>query len=437
VKLSPGQVISGTLRLVRRIAEGGMGSVWLAEHLVLGRHVAVKFMSRQWAAVPQARTRFLREARITARIESPHVVSVLDCRLDEADEPYLVLELLAGENLDQHVHRKGPVSIYVLEEIVDQLCGALGATHRSGFIHRDLKPENVFLVEGPKTFVKLLDYGVAKPTHPSNCLDVDRLPAGTPQYMSPEHMFEPETTDERSDLFALAAVAYFAITGRSPFAASSIEELYFAIEDAKFERPSAVRPELPHALDAWFEKALARDRKHRFQTAHEMRDAFHEAVRTSLLPPPLEEPAQLAAAAEMEEEDTGIDLSPMTKSVPGLPKRRLGRSVAAVAATAVAACLIVWKADTEVRPASASVVDENAIGDAEAPSGGNQLQAAAATPAPATTAWHVAKKPPRPVKPRQPAPAPEPAPDPEPEAPPADSAIQQLIGEVPHPDVAP
>jgi serine/threonine-protein kinase len=324
------------------------------------------------------------------------------------------------------------VSIYVLEEIVDQLCGALGATHRSGFIHRDLKPENVFLVEGPTTFVKLLDYGVAKPTHPANCLDVDKLPAGTPQYMSPEHMFEPETTDERSDLFALAAVAYFAITGRSPFAASSLEALYFAIEDAKFERPSAVRPELPRALDTWFEKALARDRQHRFQTAHEMRGAFHEAVRTSLFPPPMEEPTQLVPA-ETQEEDTGIDLSPMTKSVPGLPKRRLGRSVAAVAATAVAACVVVWKADTEVRPASASVVDENAIADAEAPSGGNQLQAPA--PTPGTTAWHATKKPPRPGKPRPPAPAAEP--EPQAEAPPADSAIQHLIDEVPNPDVAP
>src|SRR3954453_1313347 len=89
VKLEVGQVLSGTLRLVRKIADGGMGSVWIAEHLVLGTEVAVKFMSGPWASVPCARARFLREARMTANIDSPHVVRVLDCRHDEADEPYL------------------------------------------------------------------------------------------------------------------------------------------------------------------------------------------------------------------------------------------------------------------------------------------------------------------------------------------------------------
>ena len=200
-----------------------MGSVWIAEHLVLGREVAVKLMSPQWAAMPNARTRFLREARMTAHIDSPHVVRALDCRLDEGDEPYLVLELLHGENLEQHVRRHGALSVYEVEEIVSQTCEALAAAHDAGIVHRDIKPENVFLVGGPKTFVKLLDFGVSKPVRIEECLEVDRLPAGTPQYMSPEHMFEPETTDERSDLFSLAAVAYFALTRRTPFEAESLE----------------------------------------------------------------------------------------------------------------------------------------------------------------------------------------------------------------------
>jgi eukaryotic-like serine/threonine-protein kinase len=232
VKLEAGHVLSGTLCLVRKIADGGMGSVWTAKHLVLGIEVAVKFMSGPWASVPSARARFLREARITARIDSPHVVSVLDCRHTEADEPYLVLELLHGETLEQRVRRHGSLSVYEVVEIVSQTCEALAATHESGIVHRDLKPENVFLVSGPATFVKVLDYGVAKPMDKEHCLDVDRLPAGTPQYMSPEHMFEPEITDARSDLFSLAAVAYFALTRRTPFDADSIEGLYFASESA-------------------------------------------------------------------------------------------------------------------------------------------------------------------------------------------------------------
>src|SRR5690606_33658133 len=103
-----------------------------------------------------------REAKMTAALDSPHVVRVLDCRFDEADEPYLVLELLRGENLEQRVRRKGPLSIYEVEQIVAQTASALGEAHAAGIVHRDVKPENVFLLEGTTTFVKLLDFGVAK-----------------------------------------------------------------------------------------------------------------------------------------------------------------------------------------------------------------------------------------------------------------------------------
>lgn len=239
MKVEVGQVIAGTLRVVRKIAEGGMGSVWIAEHLVLGTEVAVKVMSGPCAAVPDARSRFLREARMTATIDCPHVVTVIDCRPNEADEPYLVLELLHGDNLEQRVHRHGPLSIFEVAEIVAQTCVALTATHDANIVHRDLKPENVFLIAGPTTFVKLLDFGVAKPMEKDECLEVDHLPAGTPQYMSAEHMFEPETTDARSDLFSLGAVAYFALTGRPPFDATSMEGLYLAI-DGGVDRKSVV-----------------------------------------------------------------------------------------------------------------------------------------------------------------------------------------------------
>src|SRR5687767_527616 len=183
------EVLSGTLRLRKKIADGGMGSVFVAEHLVLGNDVAVKLMAKPWASVPSARTRFLREARMTANIESPHVVRVLDCRLDEADEPYLVLELLHGENLAQRVRTTGALSVYEVEEVVTQTCKALESVHAAGIVHRDVKPENIFLVAGSKTFVKLLDFGIAKPVKDDDCIEADRLPAGTPQYMSPEQLF--------------------------------------------------------------------------------------------------------------------------------------------------------------------------------------------------------------------------------------------------------
>lgn len=289
MNLESGQVLSGTLRLVKRIAEGGMGSVWLAEHLVLGTEVAVKVMARPWALVPGASARFLREARMTAKLRSPHVVRVLDCRRTEGDEPYLVLELLRGENLEQRVSRHGTLPLEEVRTIVEQTGRALACAHAEGIVHRDIKPENVFLERGEKLCVKLLDFGVAKPTNKDECLDVDRLPAGTVQYMSPEHMFDPETTDERSDLFSLAAVAYFALVGRPPFDTESLEALYFAIDGGAFDKPSTARPDLPPAIDAWFEKALAHAPGDRFSSAHELADAFAGAAQ-----PPADDDAERA-----------------------------------------------------------------------------------------------------------------------------------------------
>ncbi|MCL2778423.1 MAG: serine/threonine protein kinase [Polyangiaceae bacterium] len=284
MNLEPGQVLSGTLRLVRKIANGGMGSVWLTEHLLLGKQVAVKFMSPEWALTPGARERFLREARITGAINSPHVVRVLDCRLTEGGEPYLVLELLRGETLEQRVQRLGPLSLGDVANLVSQTCNALSQAHKAGFVHRDIKPENVFLETGQAgqpLSVKLLDFGVAKPVRSDECIEGDRLAAGTARYMSPEHMFDPEKTDERSDLFSLAAVAYFALTQRSPYNAHSLEGFYFAIDAGRFDRPTELRPELPRAIDAWFNRALAHDPAARFANAGAMARALHDIVRTS------------------------------------------------------------------------------------------------------------------------------------------------------------
>jgi serine/threonine-protein kinase len=273
--LEVGQVLSGMLRLDKMVARGGMGTVWIARHLVLDTDVAVKVMATPWSSVPSARSRFVREARMTARIDSPHVVRVLDCRFTEADEPYLVLELLRGEDLDHRVRTRGPLALGDLVPLVAQACDALAACHDAGFVHRDMKPENVFLVAGG---VKLLDFGVAKPIRAEECLDVDKLACGTPQFMSPEHLFEPETTDIRSDLFSLGAVAYFALTGRSPFESDTLEGLCLRMDAGAFVPASAKRADLPPTVDAWFDRALANRREERFADAREMAAALREAA---------------------------------------------------------------------------------------------------------------------------------------------------------------
>jgi serine/threonine-protein kinase len=300
--VAPGLVLSGTLRLIRRLADGGMGSVWVAEHVVLGIEVAVKVLSGPWADAADAPARFLREAMLTARIDSPHVVRVLDCRFTEADEPYLVLELLHGQTLEERVRRSGPLSLRDLAWVIAQTCEALAATHRAGVVHRDLKPENVFLVAGPREAVKLIDFGVAKPKAPAEWAPADRLAAGTPQYMSPEQFFTPEQADERADLFSLGCVAYFALTGRPPFGGARAARaggdaggprMRDALAGA-FRPPSIERRDVPKAVDEWLSRALAPAPATRFLDARAMADALAAALR----PPAVDvEPARARARA--------------------------------------------------------------------------------------------------------------------------------------------
>jgi serine/threonine-protein kinase len=274
--------------------------------------------------------------------------------MTESDEPYLVLELLRGENLEQRVRRHGALPLMDVLAVVTQTCDAIARAHAVGIVHRDVKPENVFLEAGPDISVKLLDFGVAKPTNKDECLEADRLPAGTVQYMSPEHMFDPETTDERSDLFSLAAVAYFALTRRPPYDAESLEALYFAIDGGNFVKPSERRPELPTAIDAWFERALAHAPEKRFASAAAMSDAFQQAVfagraRGTLLD---------VETATFEEYPTGpVSISAVAGVPPALPRfrRRHAKKVATAAlVVASAASLFAWHDGPGLPEANAS-----------------------------------------------------------------------------------
>jgi eukaryotic-like serine/threonine-protein kinase len=414
------EILSGTLRLRKKIADGGMGSVFVAEHLVLGNDVAVKIMAKPWASVPSARTRFLREARITASISSPHIVRVLDCRLDEADEPYLVLELLHGENLAQRVARNGALSVFDVEEVITQTAKALEAVHAARIVHRDVKPENVFLVAGKSPLVKLLDFGIAKPMRADECIDADHLPAGTPQYMSPEQLFEPETADARSDLFSLGAVAYFALTGHSPFEAESLEAQYIALEHGRFARPTALRAELSEEIDRWFEKALARNADDRFQNAREMAAAFHEAVHA---------PAPARTTLELIEETD--ELSPTELAVPITPLRSHARTALAMGLAAAAAIGFVFLHDGfAITTAVASPPSEISYQDAAPADAVGPLASARSNPA------AVQKKPAakRKVSVARTTAALPPAPTADPVEP---AALDDILDTVPNPNVAP
>jgi len=247
-----------------------------------------------------------------------------------------------------------PDDVAEVVEIVSQTCEALAATHDAGILHRDLKPENVFLIAGPSTFVKLLDYGVAKPMALEECIEADRVPAGTPQYMSPENMFEPEIAGIGSDLFSLAAVAYFALTRRTPFNADSIEGLYFAIDGGTFARPSELRPELPAALDRWFERALAHEAEDRFPSARAMVDALFDATREIHTARETLPAIELEPGPESSTHATVAELAVPMRRISGSSRRALAALVLATAAS-----VLVWQtAGPEVPEANASVNSE-------------------------------------------------------------------------------
>jgi eukaryotic-like serine/threonine-protein kinase len=276
----PGDRIAKDLVLSRPLVQGGMGTVWVARHEGLNRDVAVKVLSGELADDDVSKARFAREAGAAMDVQSPHVVQMLDYGINEAGVPYLVMELLSGEDLESHLSR-GPLPPRDVVSIVTQVGRALHRAHENNILHRDIKPANIFLVPsdgfaGEKYFVKLLDFGFAKRVNRSTAkLTEEGMVVGTPNYMSPEQMTGAKL-DPRTDLFSLATVAFEAFTGRRAFPGDTLR----AIADAMtrpLPQPSVLKPDLPGALDAWFARACARERDDRFANARDMVAALQQA----------------------------------------------------------------------------------------------------------------------------------------------------------------
>jgi serine/threonine-protein kinase len=277
--LSPGTRV-GNLRLAQLLGKGGMGSVWIADHLTLQTQVAVKFMAPEIAEHPQGMARFAREAAAAAQIKSPHVVQVFDHGFAEDGTPYIVMELLDGEDLSQRLDRDVTLPVEAMVTIVDQICKALSRAHALGIIHRDIKPDNVFLVrsEDDEVYVKLLDFGIAKSTDDDLGTTTPGSIIGTPYYMSPEQLIGAGVIGPATDLWSVAVVGYHALTGFLPFDADTVGGLCIAINEAKFQPATAYRPDLPPSVNDWFARALARDPAQRFISARELAGTFAAAL---------------------------------------------------------------------------------------------------------------------------------------------------------------
>jgi serine/threonine-protein kinase len=272
----PGAVIAGRYLLEAPLARGGMGSIWAARHLRLGSRVAVKFMDPACAADPSSRTRFAREAKAAATLKSPHIVQVHDYGI-EAEIPYLVMELLEGEDLHARLGRRGRLSLPEAALLAAPIGKALRRAHEVGIIHRDLKPRNIFLARtDDEEIVKILDFGIAKQIGASVTGQTTRTGEilGTPHFMSPEQLRGERDVDGRSDLWSLGVILFRATTGQLPFAGEILSLVITKILVDPLPSALQIAPDLPPEIDAFFARALARDRDQRFASAHEMVEAF-------------------------------------------------------------------------------------------------------------------------------------------------------------------
>jgi serine/threonine protein kinase len=278
-----GALIAGRYRLESKLGAGGMGSVWLARHLSLGQAVAIKFIHPELAASEEARRRFDTEAKAAARIQSRHAVAVIDHGETAAAQPFIVMEYLEGESLEQAIRRRGALPFEEVVEIIVQAARALQQAHDVGIVHRDLKPDNVFLARDaePSRFgyvVKLVDFGIAKVVHDDAVGGVGTtktgMVLGTPLYMSPEGLTASAPVSAASDVWSLGAVAFVAACARVPFEGEAIGDVVLKVCAAPMPVPSKMNPQLPRAFDDWFAKACARNLDERFKSAAVAADAL-------------------------------------------------------------------------------------------------------------------------------------------------------------------
>jgi hypothetical protein len=268
----------GPYRIVRLLGTGGMGVVFEAEDVALQRRVALKVIRPSLAVSPNARHRFLREARVTAALAHDHIVAIYQVGEDRG-VLFLAMPLLKGETLEDRLQREGKPPLAEVLRIGRETAEGLAAAHEARLIHRDIKPRNIWLEERSGR-VKLLDFGLAQPADDTGRLTGSGLVVGTPAYMAPEQA-QGEPLDPRCDLFSLGCVLYRLCTGELPFRGSTVMQVLRALELEPPVPPRDLNPDVPPALADLVVRLLAKDRAQRPASARAVADAL-EAVRREL-----------------------------------------------------------------------------------------------------------------------------------------------------------
>ncbi len=272
-----GRVIGDKYRVTDLIGEGGMGTVYGAEHLEIGRRVAIKVLNRAHLGRREAVARFHQEARAAGTIGHPNICEIYDVGRLSDGAPYLVMERLNGQTLADRINIEGALPFEDVISTLKQVLSALVAAHAKGIIHRDIKPENVFLTErvGCAPVAKILDFGISKSADDAGDLSLTRtgMVMGTPFYMAPEQA-RGEHVDHRVDIYACGIMLYESLTGRRPFLANSYNALVLQILSTQPRDPREIRPAIPNALVPIIYKALSKHRAERYDDARQFIDAL-------------------------------------------------------------------------------------------------------------------------------------------------------------------
>ncbi|MEO8702606.1 MAG: protein kinase [Kofleriaceae bacterium] len=266
-----GAEVDGRYRVIELIGEGGMGKVYLAEHVEIGKRVALKVLHPSYSRMPDLVERFRREARAASKIGHPNIVDVTDSGITGDGSVYFVMEYLEGVELGSIIEREGAIDVARALKIATQICRALAAAHTQGIVHRDLKPENVFLInrDGAADVVKVLDFGIAKTTEAEAArerrLTSPGMAMGTPEYMSPEQA-AGRPADARCDVYALGAIMYEMTTGIPPYSGDNFMEILTKKATQDPPPPITVRKDLADAVSNLVMAAMARNPDDRPQT---------------------------------------------------------------------------------------------------------------------------------------------------------------------------
>ena len=271
-----GRLLEDKFRMVRRLGKGGMASVWLALNTRVDREVAIKLIRPEVLKNDDLVARFRSEAKAAGRIDHPNVCSILDFGIGPVG-PYIVMEYLRGHTLSQMIKRSGPLDVSTAARLVRQALVGLSAAHREGIVHRDLKPENIFLHETPggKLVVKIMDFGVAKFTDGSSDVTTERgALLGTPEYMAPEQFLGADMAEPRTDVWAMGAILYRALTGKHAFKGPTVAATLMMVTNEEATPMRELVPTVPKKMVDVVARCLAKDPKDRFPSASALRDAL-------------------------------------------------------------------------------------------------------------------------------------------------------------------